>query len=87
MWVLDAQHPDRHATGVNPELDEFKKWFGPRLTELRQQHGFTAPRLAKEALIAIGHLRDMEACRVVPRIETLLAMARVMKISVRRFFQ
>lgn len=71
---------------MNPELEEFKAWFGPNFTRVRQEHGFTTALLAKELQIPLKHLLEIEAGRVIPKMSTLLVVARVLKVRLRKFF-
>lgn len=86
MTALTNATQEPSCNAVNPALDEFKAFFGPQLTALRQRHGYTTSVLAKETAMPCHYIERLEAGLVVPRIETLLALAKALDVSVKKFF-
>jgi transcriptional regulator with XRE-family HTH domain len=58
-----------------------KETFGRRLQRLREQAGFSQPRLAGGADVPLGTLRNLEQDRRVPRLDTAAALAAALGIG------
>jgi len=56
--------------------------FGNTLSRLRKQAGLTQTALAKKARLSLRSIQNWEQGHRVPRVHTLIALARVLGVTV-----
>jgi transcriptional regulator with XRE-family HTH domain len=61
--------------------------FGARLRELRTGAGLTQEKLAIQAGVKVGTLRDIEQSRNNPRWATVVALSRALGVSCEAFLE
>jgi transcriptional regulator with XRE-family HTH domain len=58
--------------------------FGETLRGLRQQAGLTQTALAEKAVLSLRSVQNWEQGHRIPRVDTLLALAKALQVSVDR---
>jgi transcriptional regulator with XRE-family HTH domain len=53
-----------------------------RIKALRKQRGIIQPRLARRAGLSEGYIARLETCRHDPKLSTLIALARALRVDV-----
>lgn len=65
---------------VNPIPPE-RRFFADRMLELRRKRGFTQVQLAERSGISQAHISALERAAWEPRLETIVAIARALKVQ------
>jgi len=60
-------------------------WFGPRLKAIREKAGFTQQKLANDAGVSLAAVQRYEGGRGEPGFDILLAIAKVLGVSLSAF--
>ena len=68
-------------------MKAFKKRLAMRLKRVREEHGMTQERLAKQSGVSHGYLARLEIGMHDPSLSTLIKLAKALKVRVAQLLE